>query len=151
MIDLSVPAYDLPAPNPATNPVDALVLSIKSLWCDKTLTPLMPSSSCSVTNQFNAFDFINIVVDFLLISLTKQVFTKPYNLTWFRADKKVEGQPVVQFERLVGEVTSLVDATYLKVPRTGSASRFLPVKTPENLTEMLPLIKDVLGFKVTQV
>src|SRR5690606_17351488 len=48
--------------------------------------------------------------------------------TFFRVTKQVEGKPVVQFERLVNEVTSHLPTRYLHVPRTGAASRFLPVK-----------------------
>ena len=61
-----------------------------------------------------------------------------YPLTWFRADKKVDGQPVVQFERLLGEVTSLVTSAFVEVPRDGDNSRFLPVKAPHDL----PPIRD---------
>ena len=57
-------------------------------------------------------------------------------LTWFRADKVVEGRPVVQFERLMGEITSFVTSSYLTVPRQGPEGRFLPVKTPEDLEQM---------------
>ena len=68
-----------------------------------------------------------------------------YPLTWFRADKKVDDRPVVQFERLMGEVTSFVDAHYLVVPRDGNASRFLPVKTPEDLNHLRPQIAQRLS------
>ena len=68
-----------------------------------------------------------------------------YPLTWFRADKKVDDRPVVQFERLMGEVTSFVDAHYLVVPRKGNASRFLPVKTPEDLDHLRPQIANRLS------
>jgi len=64
-----------------------------------------------------------------------------YPLTWFRADKSVDGQAVVQFERLMGEVTAFVDATYLVVPREGPTGRFLPVKTPQDLEHMRPMIR----------
>lgn len=48
--------------------------------------------------------------------------------TWFSVSKKVEDKPVIQFERLIGEVTSHLDTRFLRVPRDGAASRFLPVK-----------------------
>lgn len=64
-----------------------------------------------------------------------------YNLTWFRADKKVEGAPVVQFERLVGEITAFNDCTYLIVPREGPECRFLPVKSPPDLPNILPWVR----------
>ncbi len=63
-----------------------------------------------------------------------------YPLTWFRADKTVDGRPAVQFERLMGEVTAFRDATYLVVPREGPEGRFLPVKTPEDLVSLRPML-----------
>ncbi|MBI5509526.1 MAG: UTP--glucose-1-phosphate uridylyltransferase [Deltaproteobacteria bacterium] len=65
-----------------------------------------------------------------------------YPFTWFRADKDVDGQAVVQFERLMGEVTTYVDASYLAVPRDGPEGRFLPVKTPQDLIAMQPVVRE---------
>lgn len=67
-----------------------------------------------------------------------------YPLTWFRADKEVQGHKVVQFERLLGEVTSFVDATYLQVPRSGPTGRFLPVKSPSDLPAIVPWVQHQL-------
>jgi UTP--glucose-1-phosphate uridylyltransferase len=53
--------------------------------------------------------------------------------TFFTVTKKVEGKPVIQFERLVNEVTSVLPTKYLHLPRTGEKSRFLPVKDNEEL------------------
>lgn len=53
--------------------------------------------------------------------------------SWFSVSKKVEERPVVQFERLIGEVTSHLETRFLRVPRDGAASRFLPVKDYEEL------------------
>lgn len=53
--------------------------------------------------------------------------------TFFTVTKKVEGREVVQFERLVNEVTSVLPTKYLHLPRTGEKSRFLPVKDNEEL------------------
>jgi UTP--glucose-1-phosphate uridylyltransferase len=53
--------------------------------------------------------------------------------TYFVVHKKVDDVPVVQFERLVGEVTSALATRYLVVPRVGAASRFLPVKDHDEL------------------
>lgn len=65
-----------------------------------------------------------------------------YALTWFRADKESYGRKVVQFERLMGEITAFEDATYLKVKRVGPEGRFLPVKTPDDLIAVRPVIRD---------
>jgi UTP--glucose-1-phosphate uridylyltransferase len=61
--------------------------------------------------------------------------------TFFTVTKKVEGQPVVQFERLVNEVTSVLPTKYLHLPRTGEKSRFLPVKDNEELEARRPEIE----------
>jgi UTP--glucose-1-phosphate uridylyltransferase len=53
--------------------------------------------------------------------------------TFFVVQKKVGETPVIQFERLIGEVTSHLDTRFLRLPRTGEESRFLPVKDHEEL------------------
>jgi UTP--glucose-1-phosphate uridylyltransferase len=68
-----------------------------------------------------------------------------WDLTWFRVDKTVEGRGVVQFERLMGEVTSFVDSTFLEVPRVGSEGRFMPVKTPDDLIGIRPALRERFG------
>lgn len=55
-------------------------------------------------------------------------------LTWFVVRKEVDGTPVVQFERLVGELTAFEPTHWLRVPRTGTATRFVPIKSPADLT-----------------
>ena len=67
-------------------------------------------------------------------------------LTWFRADKKVGETPVVQFERLLGEVTSFVSSHYLLVPRQGPEGRFMPVKTPDDIEAVRPAVKARFGL-----
>jgi UTP--glucose-1-phosphate uridylyltransferase len=54
-------------------------------------------------------------------------------LDYYYVEKKVGGRVAVQFERLLGEVTRTLPSSYLRVPRDGTASRFHPVKTPEDL------------------
>jgi len=60
--------------------------------------------------------------------------------TYFTVHKKVDDQPVVQFERLVNEVTSHLPTAYLHLPRTGTVSRFLPVKDNDELALREPEI-----------
>jgi UTP--glucose-1-phosphate uridylyltransferase len=57
------------------------------------------------------------------------------NIDWsyFVVTKKVDGKPAIQFERLVNEITSYLDSVYLRVPRSGAESRFLPVKDYDEL------------------
>jgi UTP--glucose-1-phosphate uridylyltransferase len=63
--------------------------------------------------------------------------------TYFRVTKKVDEQPVIQFERLVNEVTSFLPTRYLRVPRTGADARFLPVKDNEELAKRRGEIEQV--------
>jgi UTP--glucose-1-phosphate uridylyltransferase len=53
--------------------------------------------------------------------------------SWFRVEKVVDGRPAIQFERLVGELTSVLDSHFLRVPREGPHSRFLPAKNWDEL------------------
>lgn len=69
-----------------------------------------------------------------------QAIRPDYPLTWFRADKVVDEQPVVQFERLMGEITAFEESNYLVVEREGPQGRFLPVKTKEDLVTLQPRI-----------
>ena len=55
--------------------------------------------------------------------------------TYFKVSKKVDGESVIQFERLVNEVTSFLPSRYLLVPRSGAESRFLPVKDQQELEQ----------------
>jgi UTP--glucose-1-phosphate uridylyltransferase len=56
-------------------------------------------------------------------------------LTWFVVPKQVDGQSAIQFERLAGELSAYLKAQFLVVPRRGEASRFLPIKRPEDLDQ----------------
>ncbi len=53
--------------------------------------------------------------------------------TFFTVEKKVEERKAIQFERLLNEITSALDTVYLRLPREGAASRFLPVKDYKEL------------------
>ncbi len=61
--------------------------------------------------------------------------------TYFEVEKRVAGCPVIQFERLLQELTSQMPSTYLEVPRDGAASRFLPVKDFDELALRLPTVE----------
>jgi UTP--glucose-1-phosphate uridylyltransferase len=52
---------------------------------------------------------------------------------FFTVKKKVDGRPVIQFERIVNEITDKLPTQYLRMPRVGAMSRFLPVKDHEEL------------------
>jgi UTP--glucose-1-phosphate uridylyltransferase len=52
---------------------------------------------------------------------------------WFEVEKKVDDRPAIQFERLLQELTAALPAAYIRVPRNGAQSRFLPVKDKDEL------------------
>lgn len=64
-----------------------------------------------------------------------EALTREHPLTWFVVRKDVEGRPVVQFERLVGELTAFESTCWLRVPRVGAETRFVPIKNPGDLAE----------------
>lgn len=55
------------------------------------------------------------------------------DFTYFEVKKQVEGATAIQYERLINEVTFHLPTLYARVPRTGTESRFLPVKDYEEL------------------
>ncbi|MCS6899372.1 MAG: UTP--glucose-1-phosphate uridylyltransferase [Myxococcales bacterium] len=63
--------------------------------------------------------------------------------TYCVVEKNVAGQPIIQRERLVGELTFHLPTRFLLVPREGEASRFLPVKDPAELERRRPAIEAV--------
>lgn len=69
-----------------------------------------------------------------------EAIDRDFNLTFFRVEKKVDDATVIQFERLVGQVTAFLPSHFLEVPR----ERFLPVKDPEELAQRLPEIEALL-------
>jgi UTP--glucose-1-phosphate uridylyltransferase len=64
--------------------------------------------------------------------------------TYVRVDKDVGGRKAVQFERLVGEMTEALRPSFLRVPRDGAYSRFIPVKDRADLEASRPMIQQVL-------
>lgn len=53
--------------------------------------------------------------------------------TWFAVHKRVSDRDAVQMERLLGEITSFLTTRFVRVPRTGTESRFVPVKDAAEL------------------
>ncbi len=77
--------------------------------------------------------------------ITVEALAAPRDLTWLVAEKHVDGEPVIQFERLYHELSAHVPTTYLVVPRSGPGGRFLPVKEPADLSRVQPLLREMLG------
>ena len=69
---------------------------------------------------------------------------RDFDLTFFRVEKKVGDAKVIQFERLVGQLTAFLPSPFLEVPRSGPAGRFQPVKDPEELDQRRGDIETIL-------
>lgn len=76
-----------------------------------------------------------------------EVFEADWPLTWFEVRKVVDGTEVVQFERLIGELSAFVDTTMLLVDRDGTDGRFQPVKDPQELEARRPEIARILAAR----
>lgn len=68
---------------------------------------------------------------------------RSFPLPYYRVEKKVDGAPVVQFERLVGELTAFVPSRFVEVPRVGADCRFIAVKEPADLERWRPVVERV--------
>jgi UTP--glucose-1-phosphate uridylyltransferase len=65
----------------------------------------------------------------------------PLSWTFFEVEKKVDDRPAIQFERLIQEITAHLPSRYLRVPRDGAVSRFLPVKDFDELARRIADIR----------
>ena len=70
---------------------------------------------------------------------------RDFDLGKYYVEKTVENRPAVQVEHLVGELTAHLRTSFLRVPRSGADTRFLPVKTPEDLQAIRPEIEARYG------
>ncbi len=71
-----------------------------------------------------------------------------YELTWLYVEKAVDGEPVVQLERLYHELTAFLPTTFLRVPRKGPRGRFFPVKVPADLDRCREDLQAMLAASV---
>ena len=81
-------------------------------------------------------DFRHDIVDVFncnTFTFSAAALDRDFDRGWYFVEKTVEGRKAVQVEHLVGEVTRTLSSNYLKVRRSGTDSRFLPVKTLEEL------------------
>lgn len=76
-----------------------------------------------------------------------QVWEADWPLTWLEVRKVADGAEVVQFERLIGELSASVDTTMLLVDRDGTDGRFQPAKDPDELAARRPEIARILASR----
>lgn len=81
-------------------------------------------------------DFDANVVDVFntnTLTFSAAALDRDFDLGRYYVEKEVEGRAAVQVEHLIGEMTAHLSSSFLKVRRNGPDTRFLPVKTPEDL------------------
>ncbi|MGE3728605.1 MAG: UTP--glucose-1-phosphate uridylyltransferase [Candidatus Sericytochromatia bacterium] len=66
------------------------------------------------------------------------VLARSFDLPWYAVEKKVEGQAVIQFEHLAGDLSRELNVCVVQVARD---ERFLPVKRQEDVEMVRPLIE----------
>jgi UTP--glucose-1-phosphate uridylyltransferase len=73
-----------------------------------------------------------------------EAIDRDFDLTFFRVEKKVGDATVLQFERLVGQLTAFLPCHFLEVSRGGPDGRFQPVKDPEEMEARRADIVEIL-------
>jgi UTP--glucose-1-phosphate uridylyltransferase len=68
--------------------------------------------------------------------------------TYVEVRKEVAGSPAVQFERLLGEMTETLVPRFLRVPRAGPETRFMPMKSRQDLEQSRALIEQIAQARV---
>lgn len=69
--------------------------------------------------------------------------------TYVKVDKTLGDRKAVQFERLLGELTTALEPDFVRVPREGPASRFLPVKDRAELAARRPELEAIVRARAT--
>lgn len=64
-----------------------------------------------------------------------------FEFTFVEVEKTVDEKKAIQFERLLGEITVPLEPRFVRVPREGVGSRFLPVKDHDELRKRRPEIE----------
>ena len=73
-----------------------------------------------------------------------EAIDRDFDLTFFRVEKTVDAAKVIQFERLVGQLTAFLPSHFLEVARNGPDGRFQPVKDPEEMDARRANIEEIL-------
>ena len=76
-------------------------------------------------------------------TFTAKALDRDFDLGWYYVEKKVENRDAVQAEHLIGEMTSHLSTNFLQIRRNGRRTRFLPMKTPEDLSAAMEEIAEI--------
>jgi UTP--glucose-1-phosphate uridylyltransferase len=77
---------------------------------------------------------------------TAEALQRPLDLPWYVVEKTVDGQRVIQFEHLAGDLSCHLSTGYLEVDRD---ERFIPVKSQADVPEAQAKIRRKLGLKAS--
>ena len=86
-------------------------------------------------NQVPVFNTNTFMVD------ARQLLNLEMEWTYVRVNKQVGAAQAIQFERLLGELTEGLACHFMRVARDGPQSRFMPIKTRDDLVRQRPLIQ----------
>ncbi len=76
-------------------------------------------------------------------TFTATALDREFDLGWYYVEKKVDDRDAVQVEHLIGEMTAHLSTNFLQIRRNGRHTRFLPLKTPDDLESALEEIADI--------
>lgn len=115
---------------------------------DKGGIPVHAEGKLQVVEEFRlppGFDptTVNVFNTNTFLVRAEPLARAPLTWTYFEVEKKVDGRPAIQFERLIQEITAHLSSAYVEVPRDGAESRFLPVKDFDELAKRRPTIEVV--------
>ena len=79
------------------------------------------------------------------MTFTAASLNRDVELGRYFVKKTVEGRAAVQIEHLIGEMTAHLSTNWLKIPREGADSRFLPIKKPTDLDTLRHAIDALYG------
>jgi UTP--glucose-1-phosphate uridylyltransferase len=117
-------------------------------WADAGRPGTRPVRQLQVLEEFRlpvGFDAASVRVFNTNTMLVRAdaLLRAPLRWTWFEVEKLVGGRMAIQFERLLQEITATLRTAYVRVPRDGAASRFVPVKGFDELAAQRDVIEAV--------
>jgi UTP--glucose-1-phosphate uridylyltransferase len=131
-----------------------LMVEVTDKANDKGGIPVHANGKLQVLEEFRlpkGFDATQVRVFNTNTFLARAKTLEDVMLDWsfFEVQKKVDGRPAVQFERLLQELTAAMRTIYVRVPRVGAAARFLPVKDPDELARRRDDIRAVIAARIS--
>jgi UTP--glucose-1-phosphate uridylyltransferase len=119
---------------------DVMVEVCEKAAGDRGGIPVWAQDRLQVLEEFrlpNGFDAATVRVFNTNTFLVRADALETTEVPWsfFEVEKKVEGKVAIQFERLLQELTAAMPAAYVRIPRDGVRSRFLPVKDFDELAK----------------